>query len=204
MIRCHLTSLPSMGKISKEEIIKILTTREPLPLERPMANWQPKLTADIADLNLHPAVEAGLHLLNSDMLSAHFLVRKAQGKREADYWHGILHRIEGDYRNSRAWYENMDIELVGKFHGSVKQAHKFCDDCRNVTAERNSEHHDVASLKKAGMAEMLGLLDVCIRDFGLEAQADVSEYYGNREDLKKLGSEMTLGYTKRAGKENDR
>ena len=92
---------------------------------------------------------------------------------------GILHRIEGDYRNSRAWYENMDIELVGKFHGSVKQAHKFCDDCRNVTAERNSERHDVASLKKAGMAEMLGLLDVCIKDFGLEAQADVSEYYGN-------------------------
>jgi hypothetical protein len=37
------------------------------------------ITAAIADLQLHPALEACLHLLNEDLASAYFLVRHMGG-----------------------------------------------------------------------------------------------------------------------------
>lgn len=62
----------------------------------------PELTSPIADLGVHPALEAALHLANGDLYSAHFLVRKAQGgAKEIDWGHAILHRLEGDWGNSK-------------------------------------------------------------------------------------------------------
>ncbi|KAK5942093.1 hypothetical protein PMZ80_006046 [Knufia obscura] len=60
----------------------------------------------IASLSIHPVLESLLHLLNCDLPSAHFLCRHAEvePKYEFMYVHGILHRIEGDVDNTRAWY----------------------------------------------------------------------------------------------------
>ncbi|CAO1621143.1 unnamed protein product [Parajaminaea phylloscopi] len=69
----------------------------------------PELTSRIADLALHPALEAALHLANGDLYSAHFLVRKAQGgAKELDWGHAILHRLEGDWGNAKCWYTDLD------------------------------------------------------------------------------------------------
>lgn len=64
-----------------------------------------KLTAVIADMNLHPTLEATCHILNHDLPSAHFLVRHMQAPPalEGMLLHGILHRCEGDFRNARLW-----------------------------------------------------------------------------------------------------
>jgi len=63
------------------------------------------LTSKIADLQLHPTLEATLHILNHDLPSAHFLVRHMQAAPalEGMLLHGILHRCEGDFRNARLW-----------------------------------------------------------------------------------------------------
>ncbi|KAG9201832.1 hypothetical protein G6514_005249 [Epicoccum nigrum] len=63
------------------------------------------LTASIAGLSLHPTLEATLHMLNGDLPSAHFLVRHMQAPPavEGMLLHGILHRVEGDFGNARAW-----------------------------------------------------------------------------------------------------
>lgn len=65
----------------------------------------PELTATISDLRVHPTIEAALHLVNSDLPSAHFLVRHMQAAPavEGMLLHGILHRAEGDFNNARAW-----------------------------------------------------------------------------------------------------
>ncbi|KAF3041505.1 hypothetical protein E8E12_003143 [Didymella heteroderae] len=62
-------------------------------------------TSKIADLQLHPTLEATLHILNHDLPSAHFLVRHMQAAPalEGMLLHGILHRCEGDFRNARLW-----------------------------------------------------------------------------------------------------
>jgi hypothetical protein len=40
--------------------------------------YSPDLASQIADGLFHPAIEVGLHLLNGDLYSAHFLARKMQ------------------------------------------------------------------------------------------------------------------------------
>lgn len=69
----------------------------------------PTLGNDIANLSIHPTLEVILHILNLDLASAHFLVRHMQSAPawEGMFLHGILHRIEGDYDNARAWYGNV-------------------------------------------------------------------------------------------------
>ncbi|KAL9086221.1 MAG: hypothetical protein Q9159_004286 [Coniocarpon cinnabarinum] len=124
-------------------------TLEPVPSEekRPLF---PNLTSEIAALQLHPVIECLLHLLNADLVSAHFLARRLQGavpirdydvasardaastedrgpqqiqgveeaeerdlkerippKIEGMLLHAVLHRLEGDYENSRAWYTDV-------------------------------------------------------------------------------------------------
>ncbi|RMY78142.1 hypothetical protein D0863_00878 [Hortaea werneckii] len=66
----------------------------------------PSLNHPITTLSLHPTLEALLHILNSDLASAHFLVRKMQAPPayEGMLIHAVLHRVEGDYRNAEAWY----------------------------------------------------------------------------------------------------
>ena len=56
-----------------KKLIDGLKNRQPLELSRPERVYDAKLTDQIADLKLHPAIEVGLHLLNDDLYSAHFV-----------------------------------------------------------------------------------------------------------------------------------
>ncbi|BFZ56127.1 hypothetical protein PYCC9005_003169 [Savitreella phatthalungensis] len=184
-------------------VVQQLKDRSPLELKRPTKVYDEKLRIKIADLKLHPAIEAGLHLLNDDLYSAHFLVRKSQGQAIADYWHGILHRIENDFRNSRAWYDNADQPLLKHFFSSSEEAKRFCWACQNIVVDKNSEGHDVEAVKRQAMDEIVGVLDLAIEEFGLDARADVSDYYSSREEDKELKGQMTTGRVRREGRENE-
>jgi hypothetical protein len=103
---------------------------------------KPSLTAPIANLHLHPTLEALLHILNHDLPSAHFLVRHMQAPPavEGMLLHGILHRAEGDYGNARAWVgdvgdacegfvpkhreegRKLDVDVMGKVGGEGGKA----------------------------------------------------------------------------------
>lgn len=54
-------------------------------------------------------------MLNSDLPSAHFLVRHMQAPPavEGMLLHGILHRAEGDFDNSRAWISDVKDACEG-------------------------------------------------------------------------------------------
>ena len=73
------------------------------------------LTAIISSLNLHPTLEATLHILNTDLPSAHFLVRHMQAPPalEGMLLHSILHRCEGDFRNARLWLSDVGDACAG-------------------------------------------------------------------------------------------
>lgn len=63
-----------------------------------------------------------MHILNADLASAHFLVRHMQAAPalEGMYIHGLLHRVEGDYDNARAWYADVcEAECFTSFWGDV-------------------------------------------------------------------------------------
>lgn len=83
-------------------LLMLLSTTPGINCLTPHKPTHPGLTSEIAQLSLHPALEAALHLANGDLYSAHFLVRKAQGgAKELDWGHAILHRLEGDWGNAK-------------------------------------------------------------------------------------------------------
>jgi hypothetical protein len=81
-----------------------------VPLSLPVSPCRLLIPSDrVARLDLHPVVESALHILNLDLPSAHFLLRHMQAPpaHEAMFLHGILHRVEGDVANARAWYADV-------------------------------------------------------------------------------------------------
>lgn len=87
--------------------IPLLASASPSPLH-------PKLCTAIAALEVHPALEALLHILNGDLSSAHFLTRHMESPPafEGMTMHALLHRVEGDIENARCWYfDVMDADV---------------------------------------------------------------------------------------------
>lgn len=82
--------------------------RPPLRFTSPTSKpFSREISSTIVDSLYNPILEAALHLLNDDLFTSHFLVRKMQGDLYGDWVHAVLHRIEGDYGNSKCWYREM-------------------------------------------------------------------------------------------------
>ncbi|TBL81290.1 hypothetical protein [Paenibacillus thalictri] len=52
------------------------------------------------------AVKAGLHLWNDSLDASHTLSQELHSK-EGSYWHGMMHRMEGDYSNAKYWFHQV-------------------------------------------------------------------------------------------------
>ncbi|PBP21229.1 hypothetical protein BUE80_DR007877 [Diplocarpon rosae] len=93
-------------------IYPYLISTYPAPLLPPSKPHLANLASQIAALQVHPTLEAALHILNADLPSAHFLVRHMQSAPavEGMLLHGILHRVEGDFDNARFWYADVAKE----------------------------------------------------------------------------------------------
>jgi hypothetical protein len=100
-----------------------LLTR-PLPPLRPAhlgdftnPPYSTSIRAQIADAGVHPALESVLHLLNDDLFSAHFLLRKMQEDKWCKYLHGILHAREGDILNAKCWFRDTPDDVLSLIYG---------------------------------------------------------------------------------------
>ncbi|MDF2962240.1 MAG: hypothetical protein K0S39_3975 [Paenibacillus sp.] len=83
------------------------------------------------------AVKAGLHLLNESLDKSHELsqdIHHATGS----YWHGIMHRMEGDYSNAKYWFRQVGTHTV--FTSLFKQA-------KNVYLQAEADSIQSAALK---------------------------------------------------------
>jgi len=98
------------------DLVRQLTRRNPLPPLKPQQVWDAALDERIASEvgrwaeGLPPdrrtdalAFQAGLHLLNDSLDAAHELAQRIETST-GSYWHGIMHRLEGDYGNAQYWF----------------------------------------------------------------------------------------------------
>ncbi|KAL9124093.1 MAG: hypothetical protein Q9217_006542 [Psora testacea] len=164
------------------------------PLTPPTKPTSPALTAKISALSLHPTLETALHILNNDLPSAHFLVRHMQSPPayEGMFLHGILHRIEGDYDNARAWYSNVkDSEVFHHaWHGGEEQARGFIDRIEGFVKSKES---DEVTLKES-LREIKAVVDFCREKFGDGEMRDASEaFVRNDEKHQKMSEDMVSG-----------
>lgn len=141
--------------LTLSEITQRLLARDPLPPLVPVSVYDPALTPAINTLNAPALVTIGLHVLNDDLGSAHPLSQALEGDPLADYWHAIIHRREGDYNNSRYWFNRVgSLPLLTEMYGPDPAAPgTFVARCR--TAGRKGD----ADLQEFQRTELARLLD---------------------------------------------
>ncbi|MAF12725.1 hypothetical protein CMK11_19930 [Candidatus Poribacteria bacterium] len=111
-------------------IKSLLEGRDPTPQLTPSEQWRPDLTTHLAaatdddmlaapprDPAMARAVRSGLLLWNDALDLAHGLAMSESAndelaRRTLDYWHGIMHRREPDYPNSKYWFRRVDRHPV--------------------------------------------------------------------------------------------
>ncbi|KAK5006492.1 hypothetical protein LTR28_006432 [Elasticomyces elasticus] len=182
----------------------------PPPLLPPGKPHDPALTDAIASLRVHPAIEALLHLQNLDLPSAHFLVRhmEAAPAHEGMYVHGILHRIEGDYDNARAWYADVcesDVFLAvwgggdggsgseGKDAAAAKE--RALGLIGRIQAfNRKHGEGDRGALEQESRREIESVMKWCSDKFGTDRWEDATKAWVRpSEKIKKMGEDMVSG-----------
>ena len=99
------------------EVIEKLEAGNPLPTLVPQKAWSTELTNALASSSLDDlfhgesvknttfgeAIKSGLLLWN-DALDESHTISQELGNQTGSYWHGIMHRREPDYSNSKYWF----------------------------------------------------------------------------------------------------
>lgn len=99
------------------EIVQKLDARQPLPPLAPEKEWDTELTRQIQatstaqlfdgralkDTSSADAVKSALLLWNDALDDSHDISQGVRSKT-GSYWHGIMHRREPDYSNSKYWF----------------------------------------------------------------------------------------------------
>jgi hypothetical protein len=102
---------------------KLLTRREP-GLLVPRGPWNPELQRDAVSLDAGKdpawrALKAGLLLWNDDLDGCHQIAQELSDEFGA-YLHGVMHRREPDYGNSKYWFRRAgDHPLFPQLHAAA-------------------------------------------------------------------------------------
>lgn len=131
---------------------------EALPLDQSMSRLlgsQPKHTELVEEtlrhptLSGHPELAAGLWLYVDDLDRSHTVSQSIETKT-GSYWHGIMHRREGDFSNSRYWHNRAAGHplLLAKPDGLVGEVER-------------AEGQDTPELVEKQRAEWVALFEWC-------------------------------------------
>lgn len=189
------TSLKTFDQIydhlTKTSSFPVLASPSPSP-------HNPAISHAIADLSIHPTLEALLHILNADLSSAHFLCRHMENRPayEAMYIHGLLHRIEGDYRNAELWYKDVSESDVFQCvwpaeKGGLEGAHGFI---QNIEKLRKEGKGDMDELEKESEREIEGIARFLKEKFGMDIIKDATEVWVEKPaKSKEAAAKMVVG-----------
>ena len=112
---------------------------------------------------------------------------------EGMFLHGILHRIEGDYDNARAWYKNVAGSEVFKevWGGGEEEARGFIG---RVEGFVKNGQGDKEGLEKESLGEINAVVEYCRSKFGEKEILDATQAWVKPgEDHRKMGEEMVSG-----------
>lgn len=122
--------------------------------------------------------ESGLWLLANDLDRSHD-ISQDHSSAEGSFWHGIMHRREGDFGNAKYWFRRVgghvvhdelaaelpsllgeeDSELADFLAGADDFAEAMVDACRELASGKRSWKN---SLERVCWYEWQGLFDYCL------------------------------------------
>ncbi|WP_417851809.1 hypothetical protein [Thalassoglobus sp.] len=116
-----------------------------VPADSSMPGW---LRSACENLNLKGAnsgpdsiaIKAGLFQIHGDLETSHEYAQDCQGKGRyaaGDYWHGIMHRREPDYGNSKYWFRRVGEHPI--FDDLSTQASTILKACASPLAHQWSD-----------------------------------------------------------------
>jgi hypothetical protein len=93
-------------------VLERLNERETLQSLLPKKIWDQSLEAQIEAMALLGkrtdvriiTLLAALHLRNDSLNISHSYAQEIEHDATGAYWHGIMHRMEGDYSNAKYWF----------------------------------------------------------------------------------------------------
>lgn len=108
------------------------------------------------------------------------------------FLHGILHRIEGDYDNARAWYKNVaESEVFRKVWESEEKAREFIGKVEGLVKRGEGSKED---LERESLREINVVVEFWREKFGEGEVRDAREAWVKPgEEHKKMGEEMVSG-----------
>ncbi|KAL3418423.1 hypothetical protein PVAG01_10140 [Phlyctema vagabunda] len=111
--------------------------------------------------------------------------------------HGILHRIEGDYDNARAWYSDVrdsDVFKAAWNHGGPERAMEFLREIEVLRKEtKHPDPKSVQRLEQESLTEFKNVIEFCEKRFGTKGVEDASSIWVQSEKSSGKGSEMVVG-----------
>lgn len=117
----------------------------------------------VSELVKHPLIKAKPALMTGlwlyvDQLDASHVISQEMENPTGSFWHGIMHRREGDFWNSHYWFRKVGA------HPAMKQIddydpHRFIDDVEKAHAKGASP----AALIDMQRREWIGLFEWCVR-----------------------------------------
>lgn len=111
------------------------------------------------DQELAECCLSGLWLLHNFLDQSHEISQQVHS-REGSFWHGIMHRLEGDFGNSKYWYRKVgDHQVFGAMPGGGRWApNDFVDQCESAPSAGPSA---VQAVQQTAVSEWKALFEYC-------------------------------------------
>ena len=107
------------------EVVEKLEAGNPLPTLVPQKSWSSELTdaleaasldalfdgASLKNTTFAEAIKSGLLLWNDALDESHNISQGLESQT-GSYWHGIMHRREPDYSNSKYWFRRVGTHPI--------------------------------------------------------------------------------------------
>jgi hypothetical protein len=120
--------------------------------------------ARIVDADMARCCLAAMWLLH-DFLDESHTISQNIATTSGSYWHGIMHRREGDFSNAKYWFDRVgDSPVLANMmatNGSAWDPYQFVDECQS--ALRNRDSQQIMALREIQQREWQALFDLCYR-----------------------------------------